>query len=444
MLAPGKTEVEDGNNDQEALQKEAAFNSNVTPAIDVLTTWSQGTSVHGILYALDRENFLRWKRYLWCAIIATFTGIMVYLVVVLVDEYLDYSTETTAYFSAPDSLPFPQVTVCNVNLFQMSRLEFMDIIFPQNDEELFGASQEFGEFFLSGTKTTFNRQPVIPEDVWKPVITPFGLCWQFTTNKRVYNPGNGGGLSFTLNLQQEEYHPSTELAGALVFIEEPASIITDQIPFVWVKPGNNNAILLRATEYKRERDAPWSTCRLRAPEYTQPRCRAECRYEYVALKCGCRSLGDNRPHVLDLDYCNPLASICSGDIDASDYLSDCNCFKPPCHEVHFTPQVHTLEFAENFLQTSEELKNISNVEVRQNVAKVRINYDIILNETVEETKTQTLAGLFADIGGQFGLWAGISFISIIEVIGELGFLRMVPRLWGDRRMYGIGSKEKTD
>ena len=38
-----------------------------------------------------------------------------------------------------------------------------------------------------------------------------------------------------------------------------------------------------------------------------------------------------------------------------------------------------------------------------------------------------------------GLFVGISLISITELVVELTMLRLVPRLWGGRRLFGIGS-----
>ena len=36
-----------------------------------------------------------------------------------------------------------------------------------------------------------------------------------------------------------------------------------------------------------------------------------------------------------------------------------------------------------------------------------------------------------------GLYLGISFISIVEIVGELGLFRLLPRLFGLRGLYGL-------
>lgn len=35
---------------------------------------------------------------------------------------------------------------------------------------------------------------------------------------------------------------------------------------------------------------------------------------------------------------------------------------------------------------------------------------------------------------------GILLVSIIEILGELFGLRLIPRLWGDARLHGVGGR----
>ena len=56
----------------------------------------------------------------------------------------------------------------------------------------------------------------------------------------------------------------------------------------------------------------------------------------------------------------------------------------------------------------------------------------------------TFGVLLANIGGQMGLFVGISVISIIEIFSELMIFRLLPRFWGDRRLYGVGSTDNLN
>lgn len=68
---------------------------------------------------------------------------------------------------------------------------------------------------------------------------------------------------------------------------------------------------------------------------------------------------------------------------------------------------------------------------------LQINYDAMRQGIVTESRSLTFSQLMGNIGGQMGLFLGISVISIMEV-GELVLMRLIPRLWGERRLYGLG------
>lgn len=77
--------------------------------------------------------------------------------------------------------------------------------------------------------------------------------------------------------------------------------------------------------------------------------------------------------------------------------------------------------------------------------QVNINYDTMRETTTTETRSLSTANLLASIGGQMGLFMGVSLLSVIEVFGELISLRLLPRwISGETRIYGIGSYENKE
>jgi Amiloride-sensitive sodium channel len=85
-------------------------------------------------------------------------------------------------------------------------------------------------------------------------------------------------------------------------------------------------------------------------------------------------------------------------------------------------------------------EGLTEEEVLQNTVSVQINFESIREERVSESKVMSKTQLLSNIGGQMGVFLGVSFISLIELFGELMVFRLLPRLGGDRRLYGIGSK----
>lgn len=84
----------------------------------------------------------------------------------------------------------------------------------------------------------------------------------------------------------------------------------------------------------------------------------------------------------------------------------------------------------SFLRYNGEFENSDTLEVL-------INYDVMRETVVTESPSMTTSQLLGNIGGQMGLFLGISVISLME-IGELLFVRLMPRLCGEGRLYGIG------
>jgi hypothetical protein len=135
-------------------------------------------------------------------------------------------------------------------------------------------------------------------------------------------------------------------------------------------------------------------------------------------------LGD--PGGLQFDYC--------GSTFADDDNSDCEVSSTSVDfsQTNVKQVIDDLNAEPDPLSANQEL-------VSSNYMSVSINYDIIRYEVLTESKAMTFSQLLGAIGGSMGLFLGISLISVLEVVADLGILRLIPRLWGDRRLNGVGS-----
>ena len=123
-------------------------------------------------------------------------------------------------------------------------------------------------------------------------------------------------------------------------------------------------------------------------------------------------------------------------------LEECDCQLPPCQEETYSTTYSTTQLSSAFYDNvrREFFPNATNDELRRNLVRVVVNFDSIRYKRTFESQDKTLGGLISDMGGQMGFFAGISIISIVELFGELLGLRLLPRLWGDTRIYGIGQR----
>lgn len=148
------------------------------------------------------------------------------------------------------------------------------------------------------------------------------------------------------------------------------------------------------------------------------------------------------------------------------YQNHCarNCSIPPCQQKIYPAEASTLAHSritkERYVRQYAEFVTLEGLDGlplddtnsnEQAIAAARrfmeddfvsfhVNYYSITTEHWNGNKGMTVTELWANIGGQMGLFLGISFVSIIEVFGELLTFRLLPRLWGDKRLYGLGSK----
>jgi hypothetical protein len=409
---------------------------------DVVYNWSRETSIHGFPFAMN-SNYKVWKRLLWLLLSLGSTAFLAWQIGALVRQYLDYAIETNTEVMSPATLPFPEITVCNTNLFDSSKLSD-EGKYPANDEELELVAHD--PIFIT---TAFNDIESEEElEVWKPLITHFGRCSVFRTDRQVSKPGRLGGLHFSYWLNQDVYIDDTENAGLAIFITQHGTQINEQTPFTYLSPGGESNVRIQKTEYDRERNAPWALCFSQAPEYTQPKCRESCIYAAYYEKCKCRLLGD--PDGMELDYCGSTDDDngdCEELIDEEEVLRSCpqDCSKPPCQEELYSASSSNLDFSQSFV---DQLVDVLNAEpdlsadqelVSSNYMSVSINYDTIRYEVLTESKAMSFSQLLGAIGGSMGLFLGISLISVLEVVADLGILRLIPRLWGDRRLNGVGS-----
>lgn len=433
---------------------------------DVVDEFAGGASMHGLNYVFDRTQFRLWKRFIWFVLVCGGLGLTVWQISALVTEYHSYDVATSVQTIVPPALSFPAVTVCNTNPIRDSKVKASGLErFPENEEELYLVSSTFEETIPA---YGFNEKFYADGDqgygrLWNPVLTFFGVCFQFETDEKVFQPGYYGGLELIVDLEQ--YDTSTSVAvvpeaGLRVFIHQRNTTINEQSKSINASPGLASRVTINSVKFERERDLPWANCFSQAPEYTQTQCRADCFDNATRQLCNCRRLGDTTPGVPD---CTITTANCPHFPNVTEVLSgfcgDRNCSKPPCSEELYPASLSTLAISEttkaDLVQTylSEQLPDWNATEqkddtdllqvgstlIQNNLLIVHVNFDSIRRELLTESKGMSFTQLLANMGGQLGLFLGISVVSIMELFGELCVFRLLPRLWGDRRLRGVGS-----
>ncbi|XP_060526084.1 sodium channel protein Nach-like isoform X2 [Cylas formicarius] len=107
-----------------------------TTAGETFQEFASHTSVHGFKYLVDK-NLEKYERGLWLLIITSSLCAAGYMTVLFWERYSDNPTRTTikAIYAPVASIPYPGVTICNVNNVLKSKLDkFLSTLDATDDE----------------------------------------------------------------------------------------------------------------------------------------------------------------------------------------------------------------------------------------------------------------------------------------------------------------------
>lgn len=409
------------------------------PVAAVLEEWADGTSMHGAAMIANKNDFQGWFRIAWAVITLCSSALMVWQMEALIKDYRSYTVVTDTITTNPHSLQFPEVTMCNTNFFSKTLINETGISEPKTEEEVLQLVYPV-DYFI--TSMRFNNKYLPPQENLTQVITDFGVCYSFQTDAEIFEPGILGGFEFTADLRQDDY-VDTDVAGLLVFVTQPGSKITSQVPLIGVTPGKSVMIGLRQKSTSRVREKPWSRCFSEAPQYSQQKCRAECIDIAIRQDCNCRRWGDtNDPG--NLTFCGVAGlTTCMDEMNKTAALTNCgqDCSLPPCEHTEYDTSMTTIELSQSLQQQLNELFGTDSRDYfLQNFVSVTVNFEQIQVQEFTEAKAMTRSQLLGAIGGSMGLFLGISALSVFEVLGDLTMLRLAPRLFGYRGLFGLGGR----
>uniref|UniRef100_A0A8W8KVR3 Uncharacterized protein n=1 Tax=Magallana gigas TaxID=29159 RepID=A0A8W8KVR3_MAGGI len=100
----------------------------------------------------------------------------------------------------------------------------------------------------------------------------------------------------------------------------------------------------------------------------------------------------------------------------------CGSCKIPCHETVYEQTLSMTNWPiDTYVPTlKKQLKengiNISAEFETSSMMKIHVFFSTLSTTVIEEEKAYTFGNFLGDIGGQLGLWAGISVLSLAEVI----------------------------
>jgi amiloride-sensitive sodium channel subunit alpha len=386
------------------------------------------TSAHGLPRLLNSKKLL--TTLMWTIVISLSLSAGSYYVVANILEFLNYNTVNTIDIIKSSQLQFPTVSFCFYPLFNLS---ISDVIIRLRFDTIDEAN--FSNLF---------------EEFYDPV---YGKCFRYNSGKNLYNEtidilnsttsGSSNGLKIEFNFN------SNDLVEMIVFIHNhslpPYGMESGGY---WMRPGYWSYYEVSTIFYS-NLDEPFSKCLKDVQKfiynktiinyilkskriYNQNDCFYLCSHLYAIEEsnCKCNATLNN----FDKDCVKQFFDIKANDTKncVSNYLSQfrVKLESEKCEQYCPLECDSTEYIINNYIEPFPSVGNISErtknqysyfnnfstyEELNMNIASVRVYFKNLKYTSVKtEPKTQTFT-LISNIGGLFGVFLGISFLSFVEI-----------------------------
>ena len=418
------------------------------------------TATHGIRRIFTGKSKIR--RLFWLLLFIGAAGGCMYNCIEQIRFLAGTPTSTRIEFKRLSELEFPAVTLCNNNFIQSGNMA----VLPLEDyfECITGFTllnfEERTKLFRNCSERLDSRQMNLPINSilrngaqsaenfiikcswptktapgncsyknFTEIVTNYGVCYVFNDipNRLVARGvGRRFSLSILLDIQQYKYLNVTGEAGVLVAIHPhmvpPRPLQTG----IAVPPGTNADISLRYINYT----FPSQSCG-GDPEdlnffdkYNVPTCLLDKQYSTVADTCGCIDPASPPPkpgtRYSTLNYTDCTMSKFECVVEQLINATEIATCEQECVNVDFSPRVSYLDFPTQINSPGYASLSIipprSAADPRNNLVQLNIFYEDFLVQHIVEEPSYDAIRLLADIGGQLGLFLGVSVLSITEFL----------------------------
>ena len=317
---------------------------------------------------------------------------------------------------------------------------------------------------------SFESSKTLPTGKIYQHVTPKGVCLTYNYESDQSRVGEGNGIKMAININQEAYtelimesiDPNTvetaylnPTAGVSVYVYPRFMKYPDFSNPIEIPPGYKANIALEKRIYK-YMHSPYGQCdeeSLDYENYSEKECLYACFIGKVFDACGCipayaktvesYRTDDEYKNAPECTMEQAFESSCSSVIiDTKDNLNKehCSCYEP-CKETRFDTKTTYSKFpslqlandftnyyvrddVNDFLWNSDFKVGPSDnkttfdrtINLNNNILMLELFYDDLkVVETIED-QADDVASLISDFGGQFGLWMGISILTIVELL----------------------------
>ena len=403
-----------------------------------LQKYAENNSVGGLSYVLSSKSKIR--RLIWLIIILVCVAICLYLVRNTFSKLLNPPTSTTITNEPNLSLEFPAVTICNVNAFSAEIVEsygldpvtiystnydpdpFNQPPYEGNDPILVQLTNNSTESFIRNC--WFGDQPCdsIDKD-FEFSLNDFFACYTFNSGqsgrpvKKVNGTGANDGLTLTIDINQEDYSNTRKGDAGIKILIHPQDEPPHPNRFgVAASPGTNMYIGFKKQVYD---DQTMRSCSPKGQRkwlflseeipYSYASCLKDSSINISINECGCVLTTDYLSSDEQYPLCTYTQLGCYFFYTGFNPREPC---KTACKHTTFeilsaTHTTYPANYAKDLSMTSDSIA-------------VSVYYETLNVQTQTTVYSYGIEEFFAEVGGQLGLFIGVSVITLFEFVIFLG------------------------
>ena len=438
---------------QKMTWRDRLFNKDTS----TFNNYIESTTAHGVVRIFKGKSIVR--RLFWLVIVLAAAGGCLYNISDRIRFLISSPTSTTISVTRNTSLSFPAVTVCNLNNLRASVLngrnltdliqsatflvteenaascqEEVESLIIQSDnlsnityEELIVQARQHVEEFILDCYFAGEKCGNVTE-MFEPVFTNLGVCYTFNSGKLgprlSKGTGQRQGLQLMVNVNQSDYTTPFD-AGVKIAIHPQSEPPLPDDQGIGVPTGRNAFISIKERNIKDQtgRDckaeddlSDFNFLKGEYPSYSESACLVDCIQTSMADNCEC--IGARSYHNPDTAYYSQLPNCTLKEICCivNELLSpsDCNCPAACSSTLYETTVSYSYFPAEYISQTITSIYGIPPSFFPINFLEVTVYFETLNIETQTTSSAYSFVALLSDIGGQLGLFLGVSIISIME------------------------------
>ena len=428
----------------------------------------ESTTVHGVVHIFIGKSIVR--KLFWLILILGSTTGCLYNCIDRIRLLASKPTATTITIDRRQDIIFPAVTICNLNMLNRDYLEALNLGHLVQralvgEEESFCTNElnniphlpniTYQEFFLLGKEKLadfivdceyLGKNCSVDMATFVPTFTRLGVCYTFNSGfggRKIHTTNGTGarlGLRLILNVSQSQYAASPNLdAGVKIAVHRQSEPPEPDDQGIGIPTGRNAFINVRQLNII---DKTGRSCISKEEvsdlnflqedfNYSSSACANDCFYTQIANACSCVLSEEYTPD-REPFKAHPLCTIrdmCCVLAQQTIAIS-CRCL-PSCNSTFYelTNSYSTFPatpFARDSLENAGD-----------DLLMANIFYESLSIEEQTTLFSYNMVSLLSDIGGQLGLFLGISIISLLE------FLFWVIDETKDR-CFGVSEKRLKD